>query len=171
MPLPAALRGRPSFVLARLGAVARQRCADQLAAVGLGQHQHAILCCLDEYGAACQRDIAGRLGLDSGDLVAFIDSLQERRLIRRERDPRDRRRQVVSLTGDGRRLLRKAESLLDTGEPGILAALTETERAELGRLAARVLAVREPAAWAGAGSLGVETVGASRTTPLPTVAG
>jgi len=147
--LPAALRARPSFVLARLGAMARQRCADLLATVGLGQHQHAILCCLDEYGAACQRDIAARLGLDSGDLVAFIDGLQERGLVLRERDARDRRRQVVSLTADGRRLLRQTESLLDAAEPGILAALSETERTELGRLAARVLALREPAAWAG----------------------
>jgi MarR family transcriptional regulator, lower aerobic nicotinate degradation pathway regulator len=147
--LPAALRGRPSFALARLGAVARQQCTERLGAAGLSQRQHAILCCLGEFGRACQRDVAVRLGIDTGDIVAVFDGLQKRGLVLRERDQRDRRRQVVSLTADGRQLLDEAERLLDAAEPGMLAALSEAERAELRRLAARVLAAQEPAAWAG----------------------
>jgi DNA-binding MarR family transcriptional regulator len=147
--LPAALRGRLSFALARLGGLARQECADQLAAAGLSQHQHAILCCLDEYGPACQKDIALRLGIDSGDIVAFIDGLQAKGLTVRERDERDRRRQIVSLTASGKRTLRKVERMLDAAEPGVLAALTETERGELQQWAVRVLARQEPAGWAG----------------------
>ena len=146
--LPSALRGRLSFVLARLGGLARQECADQLATAGLSQHQHAILCCLDEYGPACQKDIALRLGIDSGDIVAFIDALQATGLILRERDQRDRRRQIVSITADGTRTLRKVEGMLDAAEPGILAALTEAERGELQRWAVRVLAGQAPAGWA-----------------------
>jgi DNA-binding MarR family transcriptional regulator len=146
--LPAALRSRSSFVLARLGTLARQQCADQLATAGLSQHQHAILCCLDEYGPACQKDIAARLGLDSGDIVAFIDGLQKQGLILRERDERDRRRQVVSLTASGKRTLRDIEKMLDAAEPGILAALSEPERAEFHQSATRILARQTPAAWA-----------------------
>jgi MarR family transcriptional regulator, lower aerobic nicotinate degradation pathway regulator len=146
--LPSALRGRLSFVLARLGGLARQECADQLAAAGLSQHQHAILCCLDEYGPACQKDVALRLGIDSGDIVAFIDGLQANGLTLRERDQRDRRRQIVSITADGTRTLRKVEGMLDAAEPGILAALTEAERGELQRWAVRVLASQAPAGWA-----------------------
>ena len=145
--LPAALRKRPSFVLARLGILARQQCAEHLAAAGLSQHQHAILCCLDEFGHACQRDVATRLGIDSGDIVAFFDGLQKRGLVLRERDQRDRRRQVVSLSAAGRQLLREIEGKLDAAEPGVLAALSEPERAEFCRLAVRILAAREPAAW------------------------
>jgi DNA-binding MarR family transcriptional regulator len=145
--LPRALRDRPSFVLARLGGLARQECADRLAAAGLSQHQHAILCALDEFGPACQKDVALRLGLDSGDLVAFIDGLQAKALVLRERDHRDRRRQVVSITASGRDALREAERMLDAAEPGILAALTEPERAELHRWAVRALARQSPAAW------------------------
>ena len=146
--LPGALRGRLSFLLARLGGLARQECADQLAAAGLSQHQHAILCCLDEYGPACQKDIALRLGIDRGDIVAFIDGLQAKGLTRRERDERDRRRQIVSITASGTRTLRKVEGMLDAAEPGILAALTEAERGELQRWAVRVLARQAPAGWA-----------------------
>jgi DNA-binding MarR family transcriptional regulator len=146
--LPATLRNRPSFVLARLGTLARQQCAERLAAAGLSQHQHAILCCLDEYGPACQKDIAVRLGLDSGDIVAFIDGLQKQGLVLRERDERDRRRQVVSLTASGKRMLRKVERMLDAAEPGILAALGESERTEFYQSAVRILARQAPSAWA-----------------------
>ncbi|HEY7275590.1 MAG TPA: MarR family winged helix-turn-helix transcriptional regulator [Trebonia sp.] len=145
--LPAALRARPSFALARLGILARQQCAEHLAAAGLSQHQHAILCCLGEFGPECQRDVAARLGIDSGDIVAFFDGLQKRGLVLRERDQRDRRRQVVSLTASGRQLLGEIEGMLDAAEPGVLAALSEAERAEFCRLAVRVLAAQEPAAW------------------------
>jgi hypothetical protein len=100
---------------------------------GLSRHQHAILCCLDEYGPASQKD---------------IDGLQAKGLTRRERDERDRRRQIVSITASGTRTLRKVEGMLDAAEPGILAALTEAERGELQRWAVRVLARQAPAGWA-----------------------
>jgi DNA-binding MarR family transcriptional regulator len=145
--LPAALRARPSYALARLGTLVRQECAARLAEAGLSQHQHAILCCLNEFGPACQRDIAARLGLDSGDIVAFLDRLQQGGLVVRERDQRDRRRQVVSLTADGQRTLIAAEELLDAAGPGALAALSAPEQDELARLAARVLAREAPAEW------------------------
>jgi DNA-binding MarR family transcriptional regulator len=145
--LPEALRARPSFVLARLGGLARQECAERLAAAGLSQHQHAILCCLDEYGPTCQKDIALRLGIDTGDIVAFIDGLQAKKLIQRQRDDRDRRRQVVSITAGGKRTLLEVERMLDAAEPGILAPLTEAERAELHQWAVRVLARQAPAGW------------------------
>ncbi len=136
-----------SFALAKLAALARQECTKQLAAVGLTQHQHAILCCLDECGPACQKDIAGRLGIDGGDIVAFIDALQGMGLVVRERDQRDRRRQILTLTPDGTRRLREAETLLDKAEPGPLAALSPEQRAALHELALQVLAGHDPGAW------------------------
>ena len=81
--------------------------------------------------------------------MAVIDGLQAKGLARRERDERDRRRQIVSLTASGKRTLRKVERMLDAAEPGVLAALTETERGELQQWAVRVLARQEPAGWAG----------------------
>jgi MarR family transcriptional regulator, lower aerobic nicotinate degradation pathway regulator len=145
--LPAALRHRTSFALIRLAAIARQHCADVLAEAGLSQHQHAILCCLDEYGPAFQKDIAGRLGIDSGDIVAFADKLQVAGLITRERDTRDRRRQLLSITEDGRRELGHIEQLFDEAEPGALGALHPDQRADLHRMATRVLEHHAAQAW------------------------
>ena len=168
--LPAALRNRTSFVLTRLAALARQHCAGQLAAVGLSQHQHAILCCLDEYGRGCQKDVAARLGIDGGDVVAFVDGLQQAGLITRERDERDRRRQILDLTASGRRLLGRVERLMDAAEPGSLAVLTPEQRALLHACATEVLAADAPRSWvpgerlAGAGQVagGEPVAGAER---------
>jgi DNA-binding MarR family transcriptional regulator len=53
----------------------------------------------------------------------------------------------VSVTASGKRALREAERMLDAAEPGILAALTEAERADLHQWAVRVLARQAPAGW------------------------
>jgi MarR family transcriptional regulator, lower aerobic nicotinate degradation pathway regulator len=145
--LPAALRNRTSYVLVKLATQVRQQCADQVASAGISQHQHAILCCLDEYGPACQKDIAARLGIDTGDTVTHVDGLQRKGLVLRERDERDRRRQIITLTAAGRQLLGRVEELLDAAEPGMLAALSPQECAALRDFAVRVLAEARPAAW------------------------
>lgn len=145
--LPSALRNRTSYVLVKLTALARQQRAGQVAAWGLNQHQHAILCCLDEFGPACQKDIAARLGVDVGDTVSFVDGLQRTGLILRERDERDRRRQILTLTAAGRQVLGEVEDQLDAAEPGVLAVLTAAERAVLHDYAVRVLAAAMPGAW------------------------
>jgi DNA-binding MarR family transcriptional regulator len=121
---PAALRHRQTYQLARLAAVVRGLCAKHLASAGLRQHQHAILCCLAEFGPECQSDIAARLSIDSGDMVAFVDDLERAGLVSRHRDERDRRRQIL-----------------------ILAPLDTSETDELYRLMLRVLAHHEPGAW------------------------
>lgn len=145
--LPEALRMRTSFVLIRLGALLRQDGVERLAQLGLSQHQHAILCALAEFGPAVQKDVAIRLGLDSGDLVAFLDGLQRARLIRRDRDDRDRRRQILTITPSGHEVLARAEDLLDEGTIETLAALSAQERVELYELGVQVLTVHAPESW------------------------
>jgi len=144
---PAALRHRQTYQLARLAAVVRGLCAKHLASAGLRQHQHAILCCLAEFGPECQSDIAARLGIDSGDMVAFVDDLERAGLVSRRRDERDRRRQILILAPAGSRVLRQAEMLLDQGTATIFAPLDTSETDELRRLMLRVLAHHEPGAW------------------------
>jgi MarR family transcriptional regulator, lower aerobic nicotinate degradation pathway regulator len=145
--LPGQLRTRASFVVIRLAALLRQECGDKMASLGLSMHQHAILLVLDEFGAAAQKDVAARLGLDSGDLVAFLDGLQQAGLIARERDVRDRRRQILTITDAGRRILPRAQALLDDVTGTVLEALDGAERDQLTRLAAAALAAHAPEYW------------------------
>jgi len=133
--LPAALRNRTSFVLIRLAALARQHCAGQLAAAGLSQHQHAILCCLDEYGRTCQKDVAARLGIDGGDVVAFVDGLQQAGLISREPDPADRRIRLLAISAAGRAVRAAARSAIQANEERVLARLPAADRQAFLRVA------------------------------------
>lgn len=148
---PAALRRRTTYLTARLAAATRRECVERLATVGLGQYQHAVLCCLEEFGPQIQKEVATRLGIDSGDVVAFVDDLQGLGLIERERDARDRRRQILTVTPEGRRILAAAEELLDQATDEAFSPLSPAERHLLHQLMLRVLSREEPGAWPEAG--------------------
>lgn len=63
------------------------------------------------------------------------------------RDQRDRRRQILTITDSGRKLLTQAEELLGDEAKGVLGALTAGQRADLYRLAVTVLAKHSPDTW------------------------
>ncbi|NKS68567.1 MarR family transcriptional regulator [Rhodococcus hoagii] len=109
----------------------RQLYVGKLSEVGLLPNQHAILSTLNELGACHQKELATRVVLDPGDIVAYLDGLQKSKDIVRERDPEDRRRQIVSITAKGRRTLIDADRALDNVERLVFGALTREQRALL----------------------------------------
>jgi MarR family transcriptional regulator, organic hydroperoxide resistance regulator len=54
-----------------------------------------------------QTELSRRVGIENASSTAVLDTLENRRYIRRERDPRDRRNIRVFLTPLGRKLQRK----------------------------------------------------------------
>ena len=52
-----------------------------------------------------QLELSKRMGIASTTAVSALDSMEKRGLLKRNRDPDDRRRHCVSLTDDGRRLV------------------------------------------------------------------
>ena len=54
------------------------------------------------------REAINMLGIDPNVMVIHIDTLERRRFVRRKKNPRDRREQLIMLTEKGRRLLRAA---------------------------------------------------------------
>lgn len=67
-------------------------------------------------------------------MVAVVNELAERGLLKRSPNPDDRRQNIIALTKPGHRQLLKLDKLLTEVEDEVLAPLTEPEREELARL-------------------------------------
>ncbi|NKZ05397.1 MarR family winged helix-turn-helix transcriptional regulator [Actinomadura latina] len=143
-PLPPRLLGITTFVLARVGRAGRARMGRMMAAHGLGLWHFAVLAALDDAGPASQRDLGARLRIDPGDLVEVAGRLADAGLVRRERDPSDRRRYVVELTPEGRAELDEVTRGAAAVDAEFLAPLPEGDRAAFERIV-RVLLARHGA--------------------------
>jgi DNA-binding MarR family transcriptional regulator len=76
-------------------------------------------------------DLSRRVSLTAATLSGMLDRLEERGLLQRQRDDRDRRRQWLLLSAAGRDLVRQAPSLLPPEFRQRFAALPDWERHSL----------------------------------------
>jgi DNA-binding MarR family transcriptional regulator len=129
--LPPELLASSLFLLKRLGFAAKSRSLDEYERYGLSPYHHAILALLEGSVPETQAEIADALGYDRGTLVGLLDELEEQKLVERKRDPDDRRRHLVRITGDGKRTLAKLRALSKRLEDEFLAPLDAEQRKEL----------------------------------------
>ena len=101
--------------------------------------QFAVLTVLDQRLRASQRDLGRALDLDRSTIADLIARMVRRGLIERERDPDDRRRNVLQLTPTGREQLARLRPRVEAIEPTLTGGLSPHERAELRRLLYQVL--------------------------------
>lgn len=129
---------RIGYTLVKTALRVRQRYVESLSEVGLLPNEHALLSTLHGRGPCHQKELAARVVLDPGDIIAYLDSLERGGNIVKERDPKDRRRQIISLTDEGRELLRRADDTLDVAESDLFSCFDDEQRewfvASLGRL-------------------------------------
>jgi DNA-binding MarR family transcriptional regulator len=142
--LPQELVASASFLLKRLGYAAKERTMSAWADTGLHPYHYAVLLVLDEGSRETQGSIADALGYDHGQLVGLLDELQDQELVERQRDPKDRRRHLVSLTAEGKKTLRRLRTLAARLDDEFLEPLSESERATLHSLLLRLAEVHEP---------------------------
>jgi len=83
------------------------------------------------------RDLAAELVMDKPYATQIVDALEERGLVVRAVDPRDRRCRIVSLTESGLEAARRAEDILNR-PPDVLAEIPEHDLGELARILARI---------------------------------
>jgi DNA-binding MarR family transcriptional regulator len=136
---PARVRSKPSWLLNQATLPANRLVADALAAIDARRHHYVLLAALDEGGPASQAELSRRTTIDRSDMVATVTELAERGLVERAPDPRDRRRNVVTLTAAGRRHLRRLDTLVARAQDGLLAPLSPAERRQLVDLLTRVV--------------------------------
>ena len=90
-----------AFLLAALGAYAAERFAERIAALDLTPPQTGLLRAVAAHPGQSQQALARLLGTPPSRLVALIDSLADRGLLERRRNPDDRRLHALHLTPAG----------------------------------------------------------------------
>lgn len=86
-----------------------------------------------------QRELGDFLDLDPSQIVGLVDGLEERGVIRREPDPRDRRSKILVATDPGQRLYAQAAQHTRQAEELTLQGLSQAERDQLRELLARIV--------------------------------
>ncbi|MGW2747247.1 MarR family winged helix-turn-helix transcriptional regulator [Streptomyces sp. NPDC001450] len=136
-PLPA-IRALPSWLLGRAAARGRSLVADALAAEGMKMWHHVVLSAVRDLAPVAQADLGRSVGLDPKDLVGVLNDLQSAGLVVRAPDPKDRRKNAVSLTDDGARLLARCEKAAREANDELLAPLSSAERGQFMGLLIRI---------------------------------
>jgi DNA-binding MarR family transcriptional regulator len=132
-------------IVDRIGGINRrlQRALDEtLAEYGLSHAAYKVLSTLRWAGKPYQRS-AGELArlsdLSSGAMTSRLDQLEKAGLVRRIRDPEDRRGVLVEPTEKGKKLWEQTIGVQAQKELLIAAALNERERVQLNTLLRRVM--------------------------------
>ena len=95
---------------------------------GLSRDEWRVLAATGEAENQPTRAIAEQTGLDKVAISRAASSLEDRALIQRWEDRRDRRIKMVRLTREGARVLTEIERLAQAREAYLLDGLTEAER-------------------------------------------
>ena len=114
-----------------------------LADVGVTVRDLGVLRVIASGEAQSQQEAAAVLGVDRTSMVALLDALERRGIVVRKPSERDRRRNAIELTQDGRSLFQRAEQRSTEAERAFTAALGDAGGAELRRALQAVLDVRE----------------------------
>jgi DNA-binding MarR family transcriptional regulator len=147
--LPAELDLTVEGIVDRIAGISRRvsKALDEtLAEHGLTHADYKVLGSLRWAGEPYQRsagDLARIADLSSGAMTNRLDQLESAGLVRRLRDPDDRRGVLVEPTEEGRRLWEQAIGVQARKENLIASALEEDEKEQLNNLLRRVMLVLE----------------------------
>jgi DNA-binding MarR family transcriptional regulator len=125
------------MLLSRLSKSALRRTPESL--LGMPMRQYVALSYIGEPGGVSQQQLTEILMMDANNVVLLLNELERDGLVRRERDPADRRRHLVQATEAGVAVLDRAQAARGTVEEDVLGALTSAERDELHRLLVKAL--------------------------------
>jgi len=89
-------------------------------------------------GAACPHEISDRLSVSRATVTGVLDSLEQRRLVRRAAHPQDRRMLMVQMTPRARRLLDRLAPEHDRALQRIFAGLPGRDQQRLNALLTRL---------------------------------
>ncbi|HEX7743583.1 MAG TPA: MarR family transcriptional regulator [Sphingobium sp.] len=130
--------GLVGFHIRLASAVVYQQFTQICGDLGLTQKQVAILWLIEEQPGIAQADIGRRLKMDRASVMAVINRLQDRKLLKRGVSEQDRRRQTLTLTQAGCEALVQARARIAAHEDWLKARFSPAESAMLVELLQRI---------------------------------
>ncbi|MFB7707711.1 MarR family winged helix-turn-helix transcriptional regulator [Streptomyces sp. NPDC056105] len=124
-----AIRTLPSWRLGRAAERGRGLVAEALAREGLKMWHHVVLCAVTDLQPVAQADLVRSVSLDPKDMVGVLNDLQDAGLVLRTQDPKDRRKNAVTVTDKGGATLRRCAAAAEGANAALLAPLSARERA------------------------------------------
>ncbi len=128
------LESLPGHHIRRLHQIAVAVFLQEAQAHGVTPVQYAALQAIANVPGTDQRTLAATIGLDTSTIGGVIDRLETRGLVQRSPSPQDRRVRLLSLTDEGRALLRAAVPSMLQAQERILAPLPKRDQAEFMRM-------------------------------------
>jgi DNA-binding MarR family transcriptional regulator len=119
------------FLIAALGQESRRRFMAHVNRWDLGWPHQSVLGALlnaGPDGMASQKRLSAYVLIDPRNLVAILDTLEERKLIERTPNPQDRRSYGIRLTQSGADLARELRAAGDQLERDFFASLSQAEQ-------------------------------------------
>jgi MarR family transcriptional regulator, lower aerobic nicotinate degradation pathway regulator len=129
----------PTWLLSQASLRAHQLLVETLATAGARGYDYRLLAALVEFGPASQATLSRRTGIDRSDVVATVNELADRGYVKRTIDAADRRRNLVSITTQGRARYKRLDTLVLQIQDQLLAPLSASERQVLTSLLLRVV--------------------------------
>ncbi|WP_079478697.1 MarR family winged helix-turn-helix transcriptional regulator [Halobacillus salinus] len=127
------------FLLAKVEEAMESRFVERLKGLNINAKQFGVLQYVEKNPGSSQIDVSKSLLVDRTTMVSHVDFLESIGLIKRERNPNDRRSFVLSVTTDGEQVLQRGRDYLQESESNVLAELNEQEQDTLKNLLLRIL--------------------------------
>ena len=131
--LPSALLKSPHFQIERVRRHTKDEVERTLAKHDTTMREYWVLSCVD-VAPMSQRQLSELLIIDASDMVRLIDSLEKLGWVTRDRDPKDRRRQIVAATKQGTKALAKLGDDVVAAEERALEASSQKQLKNLKKL-------------------------------------
>lgn len=135
------LWSRPGFLIRRLHQIHDALFLEECSLEGITPVQHGILTVLLNRPWMDQSSISHELGLDRTNTADVVRRLEEKKLVKRQVNPNDKRSRQVYITPYGIELMKQLRPKMQRSQDRLIDPLTESEKKEFMRLMVKIAEV------------------------------
>jgi DNA-binding MarR family transcriptional regulator len=117
----------PGFLLNQAGRLLSRQIDETLKPAGLSIQQFGLMRIIYAEGPVTQNVFAAKYNIDRTTVTEIIDGMEERNLVSRQKSTKDRRYNELHLTLRGKKLLERAQRMVDKTNRTYLSALSDEE--------------------------------------------